>query len=95
MPEGAFFHQREEHGYENQNVDRRGNHSTHNRRRDRFHDVRADAAFPQNRNQARQHDAHRHEFRPQAGAVVTHRLRLITAGEKMKRGGNRHGSHSR
>src|SRR2546426_11477306 len=49
MAQGALFHQGKEHGHENQNVNGRGDHSSHDRSRNGLHDVRTDSRLPQNR----------------------------------------------
>src|SRR5467141_4039241 len=42
-----------------------GDHAADERRGNRFHYIRADAALPQNRNKTCEHHAYGHEFRPE------------------------------
>src|SRR6267378_2720711 len=58
--QGALLHEREKYGHENQHVNRGRDHSSDDGRGDGFHHVGANAAFPENRNEARQNDTHRH-----------------------------------
>ena len=81
MTQSTFLHQREEHGHENQHVNRRGNHAAHQGRGDRLHHVRADSGFPQDGNQTGQDDAHSHEFwtEPVDGALDNGLLDVFVA----------------
>ncbi len=63
---GAFLHKRKEDRHQNQHMNGGGDHAADERRGNRFHHIRADAALPQNRNETREHHAYGHEFRPEA-----------------------------
>jgi len=61
----SFLHQRKEHRHKNQDVNGGRDHAADEGSGDWLHDVGADAAFPENGNQARQHNGDGHEFWPE------------------------------
>ena len=63
--QGARFDHVEDHGRNDEHVNRRGDNAADDRRRNRLHDVGAGAGTPDNQQQARDDDRHRHELGPQ------------------------------
>src|SRR5438309_894827 len=74
--ECPLLYQGKEHRHQNQNVNGRSDHSSHDRSRNGLHDVRTDSGLPQNRDQAGKDRTHRHQLRTEALNRAFDRRRL-------------------
>src|SRR5712672_2676820 len=63
---GALLHNGKENGYQNQDMNRRRDHPTHDRSGDWLHHIRAHARLPKDWDKARKYNAYSHEFGSQA-----------------------------